>query len=414
MSMDGVVKSLSDRGIRVLCETIPTVRSVSIGVWVKTGSRHETEAQAGITHFIEHMLFKGTSKRSAYEIARVVEAGGGHLNAFTSNEYTCYYARCLDSELPTAIDVLADMIMHPKFEASEVKKEKKVIIEEMKMYRDTPDDFIMEAFTAELFRGHALGRPIIGNETTVQSFTPADLRAYMEHQYVPENLIVSVAGNAQADRVVEEVNRAFKGITWKGPLVQNDTVPVVNPPVKVTFSKRIEQTHVIIGKHSLAVQDPDRFVMLMLTNVLSGGMSSRLHQNIREKYGYCYTIHAFNHSYADSGYFGVYTGTDMEHLEEMKKLIYQELDKLRDAPVPDVELKEAKTQLKGKMLISQEGMSNRMMRIAKNEIYYGRQYSLDELVSNIEAVTPEQLHTFCRRFLDQATFSEAILTPEAS
>jgi predicted Zn-dependent peptidase len=412
MNMNGVVKKVSSRGIRILVEQIPTVRSLSVGVWIKTGSRHETEVQSGITHFIEHMLFKGTKKRSAFEIARVVEAGGGHLNAFTSNEYTCYYVRCLDSELPTAIDVLADMVSDPVFNNGEIKKEKKVILEEMKMYRDTPDDFIMEEFTSGLFNGHALGRPIIGTEKTVKSFKAADLRSYMDSQYVPENIVVCVAGNCEAENVVDAVERSFERLGWSGPVVQNESRPEENAPFKIVHRKKIEQTHLILGRQSIAVDDPNRFVMLMLTNVLSGGMSSRLHQNIREKYGYCYTIHAFNHSYADSGYFGVYTGTDVQHLEEMKTLIFKELLELAKTPVPESELLEAKTQLKGKMLISQEGMSNRMMRIAKNELYYGRQYSLDELVSNIEAVTSQQLHAFCTSFLNPASFSEATLIPE--
>lgn len=410
--MERISRSRSVQGIQIVSEHIPTVRSLTVGVWVKTGSRHETEGESGITHVIEHMLFKGTQNRSAFEIARSVEAAGGHINAFTANEYTCYYVRCLDSDLKNAMDVLADMISAPLFDAGELKKEKRVILEEMKMYRDTPDDFVMEEFTAALFKGHALGRPIIGTEKTVKGFKPADLQNYLNVQYVPSNLIVAVSGNCVHEDIETAVNLAFAALPWSGEPHAESRAPEPVKPFSIRFSKKIEQAHFITGKQSVSVNDPNRYVMLMLTTVLSGGMSSRLHQNIREKYGYCYTIHAFNHSFLDSGYFGVYTGTDTAHLDEMKRLIFKEFERLRSKPVSDQELGECKAQLKGKVLLSQENMSNRMMRIAKNEVYYGKQVTLDELVDNIESVSSSQLQIFCQDFLNPESFSDAILTPE--
>lgn len=409
--IDFVTKTTLDNGLRIVTERIDSVKSISVGIWVKTGSRNETKEQAGVTHFLEHMLFKGTDTRSAFDIALSMESVGGYLNAFTSSEYTCYYARCVDEQIDRALDVLSDMVLHPSFPEEEVEKEKKVVIEEMKMYRDSPDDYLFEEFSSKMFEGHALGRPVLGFEDTVSAFTRGDLYNYMADRYRPSNILVAVAGNVDHERVVELVSEYF------GDLPAQDTVNEEQPmdeliPEKLNLTKPIEQTHYVLGRRGLYFDHEDKYLLLMANTVLGGGMSSRLHQNVREKYGYCYSIQTFNQSYSDSGLWGVYVGTDKEYVGHVHELVVAELDKIRTELVPQKELEEAKSQLKGKLLLSQENTSNRMMRLAKSELYFDRFVTLDELEEKIDEVTAEDILRFSKDFFDQKYFMEAVLTPE--
>lgn len=408
--IDFVHKTTLDNGLRIVTEHIESVKSISVGIWVKTGSRNETEEQGGVTHFLEHMLFKGTDSRTAFDIAQSMESVGGYLNAFTSSEYTCYYARCVEDQLDRALDVLSDMVLHPSFPEEEVEKEKKVVIEEMKMYRDSPDDYLFEEFSSKMFEGHALGRPILGSEETVTSFTRDDLYQYMADRYKASNLLVAVAGHVDHDKVVEVVKSYFGQL--EGDQVQNGKQPIEDlKPEKLELTKAIEQTHYILGRRGLNFDHPDKYLLLLANTVLGGGMSSRLHQNVREKYGYCYSIQTFNQSYSDSGIWGVYVGTDKEYVEHVHELVVAELDKIRNEVIPAKELEEAKSQLKGKLLLSQENTSNRMMRLAKSELYFDRFVTLDELEENIEEVTAEQIQAFAKDFFDQKHYMEAVLTP---
>jgi predicted Zn-dependent peptidase len=398
-------------GLKIVTEKIDSVKSISVGIWVKTGSRNETDEQAGITHFLEHMLFKGTEKRKAYDIAQSMESVGGYLNAFTSTEYTCYYARCLDTKLETALDVLSDMVRNSQFPEEELEKEKKVVLEEMKMYRDSPDDVIFEEFSGQVFQNHPIGRPVIGYEKTVSSFKRKNLFDYMGDRYQPDNLLVAVAGNVEHDQVIDLVSELLN---------QNGSKKTVHPeqPLKeyeVTqkeVSKPIEQTHMILGRRALNYNHPDKYLLLLANTILGGGMSSRLHQNIREKYGYCYSIGPFNQSYVDSGLFGVYIGTDREYVPHVRELITKEFERIQSEKVDEKELREAKAQLKGKLLLSQENTSNRMTRLAKSEIYFNRFVTLDELVENIDAVSQDDILRFSEDFFNPELFSETLLVPE--
>ncbi|MEX2604592.1 MAG: pitrilysin family protein [Gracilimonas sp.] len=409
--IDFVTKSTLSNGLRIVTERIESVKSISVGIWVKTGSRHETEKQAGITHFLEHMLFKGTESRSSYDIALSMEAVGGYLNAFTSSEYTCYYSRCVNTQLDRALDVLSDMVLHPSFPEEEVEKEKKVVIEEMKMYRDSPDDFLFEQFNSKIFEDHELGRPVIGTEATVTDFSRQDLYDYMSDRYYPANLLVSVAGNVDHERVVEVVSEYFEKLEAKN---HDEKEQPLTPFKKesLTLTKAIEQTHYIYGRRGLSFDDDDKYLLLLVNTILGGGMSSRLHQNVREKYGYCYSIQTFNQSYTDAGLWGVYVGTDKEYVDHVRELIIKELKIMQAEPVPDKELEEAKSQLKGKLLLSQESTSNRMTRLAKSELYFGRFVTLDELVENIDSVTSEDIQSFVQDFFNEDHFMEATLLPE--
>lgn len=409
--IDFVEKTTLDNGLKVVTEKVESVKSVSVGIWVKTGSRNETAKQAGITHFLEHMLFKGTESRSSYDIAMSMESVGGYLNAFTSSEYTCYYSRCLNTQMDKALDVLSDMVLHPSFPQDEVEKEKKVVIEEMKMYRDSPDDYLFEEFSNKLFEGHPLGRPIIGFEDTVSAFTRDDLYEYMEDRYQPWNLLIAVAGNTDHEKVVNMVSDYFGGLPAKGEESPNEQLT----PYKVSnqrLTKDIEQTHLILGRRGLDYDHDDKYRLLLANTVLGGGMSSRLHQNVREKYGYCYSINTFNQSYQDTGVYGVYVGTDKDYVKHVRKLIEKELQELQEEKIPEQELQEAKSQLKGKLMLSLESMSNRMSRLAKSELYFNRFVTLDELTENIDGVEAGQVQSFAQSFFDKDKFSEAILLPE--
>jgi predicted Zn-dependent peptidase len=410
-SITQVQKTTLPNGLKIVTERIESVKSISAGIWVKTGSRNESNDLAGITHFLEHMLFKGTRNRTAYDIAQSMESVGGYLNAFTSTEYTCYFARCLDTKLDKAMDVLSDMVRNSQFPEEELEKEKKVVLEEMKMYKDSPDDYVFELFSSQVFNDHPIGRPIIGYENTVSAYTRQNLFDYMAERYRPDNLLIAVAGHVEHDEVLKLVNELLN--LDKAEPTQNTEQPLT-PYVtsKQEVSKAIEQTHMILGRRALNYDHPDKYLLLLANTVLGGGMSSRLHQNIREKYGYCYSIGPFNQSYTDSGLFGVYIGTDIGYVTHVRELISKEFERMQNESIELTELEEAKAQLKGKLLLSQENTSNRMTRLAKSELYFNRFVTLDELVENIDAVTSEELLTFSQDFFDVNMYSETLLVPE--
>lgn len=409
--IDFVEKTTLENGLKIVTEHVESVKSIAVGIWVKTGSRDEPEEKAGITHFLEHMLFKGTEKRTAFDIALSMESVGGYMNAFTSNEYTCYYIRSLDTELERALDVLTDMVKNSNFPEDEVEKEKKVVIEEMKMYRDSPEDYLFEAFSGEVFKNHPLGRPIIGFEETVNTFERDDLFRYVNNRYQPWNMLVSVAGNVKHEEVVKLVQEYLGNSNGEQKNLPDQDLTLYEAH-KAVITKPIEQTHMIIGRRGLHFDHEDKYLLLLANTVLGGGMSSRLHQNVREKYGYCYSIGTFNQSYTDSGLFGVYIGTDKDYVDHVRELITAEFEKLYNEPIPEKELGEAKSQLKGKLLLSQENMSNRMTRLAKSELYFDRFVTLDELVENIDQVTEKDIQKFSEDFFNKDTYSETLLLPE--
>ncbi|WP_242978958.1 M16 family metallopeptidase [Rhodohalobacter mucosus] len=411
-SLAQVQKTVLPNGLKIVTERIDSVKSVSAGIWVKTGSRNESNDLAGVTHFLEHMLFKGTEHRSAYDIAQSMESVGGYLNAFTSTEYTCYFARCLDTQLNSALDVLSDMVRNSVFPEEELEKEKKVVLEEMKMYKDSPDDYVFELFSSRVFDNHPIGRPIIGFEETVSSFTRQDLFNYMAERYRPDNLLVAVAGHVDHDEVIELVEQKLD-LNQAEPTETHEQPLTPYTPHSQEVTKAIEQTHMVMGRRALNYDHPDKYLLLLANTVLGGGMSSRLHQNIREKYGYCYAIGTFNQSYTDSGLFGIYVGTDKSYVDHVRELIGVEFERLQNEKVEEKELSEAKAQLKGKLLLSQENTSNRMTRLAKSELYFNRFVTLDELVENIDAVTADELTSFSAEFFDAEMYSETLLLPDS-
>ena len=380
-----VTREVLDTGLRLITETMPHVRSVSIGVWLARGSRHETADRGGIAHFVEHMLFKGTDTRSAEDIAQEIDSIGGQLDAFTAKEYASYYIKVLDEHLPLAVALLSDIVMRPRFDSEDIEKEKKVILEEIKMVEDTPDDLVHELFTQHFWEGHALGRPILGSKETVESLTSPILREYFSTTYVAPNLIVAAAGNVEHAQVRELIGRAFAALpTAARPF--DDTVPRVVPQVLVR-TKELEQSHVCLGTNSYPQNHPDRYVGYIMNTVLGGSMSSRLFQNVREKRGLAYAVFSGLSAYRDAGNLTIYAGCSNEAVPEVVDLCVEELKVMKQSPVPETELRRAKDHLKGSLMLSLENTASRMSHLARQEIYFERHFGLDETLAGVERVS---------------------------
>jgi len=392
-----------DNGLRVLVETIPHVRSVSVGFWIKVGSRNENRRTNGISHLIEHCVFKGTKNRTGYQIVKGLESVGGTINAFTSRELTCYYAHILDEHFEVAVDTLSDIVLNATFKDREVRKEKHVILDEIRDSEDTPDEIIYDHFLRDLFPSHPIGYTILGNAGNVKSFDAKDLRNHYDRFYVPNNMVISVSGNVKADRALKIVESKFGnrkrngGRKPPGPKPFNPE-PLPNP-YHVVNKPDLKQTHVFIGFRGMRYDDIDRFGLLGLNHLLGGGMSSRLFRNIREKYGYTYSIYSFTELLRDTGVFGVYAATDKQTHEKVISLIRKDFLKLCEKKIRKTELKMIKSQLKASLLYGLESTSTRMIRAAKSEIYLKKILGADEIIEEIEKITAEKIHELANRFL---------------
>jgi predicted Zn-dependent peptidase len=386
---DVVVTETLPSGLRLITESMPHVRSVSVGVWLERGSRHESDAESGIAHFVEHMLFKGTFTRSAQVIAQTIDSIGGQLDAFTAKEYAGYYIKVLDEHVPLAIDLLSDMVMHPALLPAEIKREQGVILEEIKMVEDAPDDLVHEEFTQQFWARHPLGRPILGTPDTVNSFTSDGLRAYFERTYLAPNLIVAAAGNLEHAALRDLVQAAFASLPTSAlPAVGG--APAVTPGV-VVREKDIEQSHICIGTAAYPQAHEDRHALYVLNTILGGSMSSRLFQHIREDRGLAYAVWSSLMTYSDAGALTIYAGCAVERLPEVVDLTVKELAQLRAHAVPGDELRRAKDHLKGSLMLSLENTSSRMSQLARQELAFGRQYTLDQLLAGIEGVSVEDI-----------------------
>ena len=361
------------------------VRSISIGVWLTRGSRHETAERGGIAHFVEHMLFKGTATRSAEDIAQAIDSIGGQLDAFTAKEYASYYIKVLDEHLPIAIDVLSDIVMNPAFAPEDVGREKKVVLEEIKMVEDTPDDLVHELFTQGFWENHPLGRPILGTPETVDSFDATLLRRYFDEAYAAPNLIVSAVGNLEHARVRELLEEKFARVPRGGEAVR-EQAPDVMPKVLIR-NKELEQSHVCLGASSYPQKHDDRYSSYVLNTLLGGAMSSRLFQNIREKRGLAYAVSSGLSAYRDAGSFTIYAGCSNQAVGEVIDLVIEELRGVKRSPVPEAELQRSKDHLKGSLMLSLENTASRMSHLARQEIYFDRQFGLDETLKGIDRVT---------------------------
>ena len=385
MSNSTIDRDVIGNGIRLLTERMTQVRSVSIGVWLTRGSRHEAAERSGIAHFVEHMLFKGTTTRTAEDIAQAIDSIGGQLDAFTAKEYASYYIKVLDEHLPLAIDILSDIVMNPAFGPEDIEREKKVVVEEIKMVEDTPDDLVHELFTQGFWQDHPLGRPILGTRETVESFDVDLLRQYFRNAYTAPNLIVSAVGNLEHARVRELVENKFGAVPKTGEVVR-EQAPVVAPKILVR-NKELEQSHLCVGASSYPQNHDDRYSSYVLNTLLGGSMSSRLFQNVREKRGLAYAVFSGLSAYRDAGSFTIYAGCSNEAVGEVIDLVVEELRGVKQAPVPQAELQRSKDHLKGSLMLSLENTASRMSHLARQEIYFDRQFGLDETLQGIERVT---------------------------
>jgi len=386
---------------------MPHVRSVSLGVWLTRGSRHESVDLSGIAHFVEHMLFKGTGTRTAEDIAQAIDSIGGQLDAFTAKEYASYYIKVLDEHLPTAVDLLSDIVMNPNFAAEDLDKEKKVILEEIKMVEDTPDDLVHELFTQHFWEGHALGRPILGSKETVESFTAEILRNYFRTSYVAPNLIVSAAGNVEHARVRDLIARAFDRLPTARAAFDDETPRVI--PQVIVRTKELEQSHVCLGTNSYPQNHPDRYVSYIMNTVLGGSMSSRLFQNVREKRGLAYAVFSGLSAYRDAGNITIYAGCANEAVPELVDLCVEELRGMKQAPVPDTELRRAKDHLKGSLMLGLESTSSRMSHLARQAIYDDGDESLDAMLDAIERVSDQDVVRLAQRVFAPGTLGLTVL-----
>ena len=382
-------KAVLDNGIRVVSQEMPDHRSVSLGIWVENGSRHESTRENGISHFIEHLLFKGTERRSAAQIAEEMDAIGGVLNAFTAKEHTCYYAKILDEDLPLAIDLLTDIFLHSVFDRDEIERERSVILQEISQAEDTPDDYIHDLFSLDFFKDHPLARPICGSAETVNSFRRQDFLTFFKSRYRPRRVVVAAAGHLRHEQLVRAFNERLGSVsdsTYDGRSNSQDGAPEMQSGI-FQHTKSLEQAHLCLGVLGVHQTHPQRYTAYILNTLLGGGMSSRLFQEIREKRGKAYSVYSFSSSYKDVGYLGVYAGTSLEWVEEVVELILKELKQLAAGDIKDEEIRRTQGQLVGSMMLGLESTDSWMSHIARNEIYFGEPITTDEICRGIRAVS---------------------------
>ncbi len=395
-------------GVVVLTETMSHVRSISVGVWVRTGSRREAPEYNGLAHFLEHMVFKGTERRTAEEIARSMDSLGGMLDAFTAKELTCFNAKVLDEHLPIAFDVIADLVLRPRFAADDVAKEKQVVLEEIKMDQDNPEYVLHELFTQGFWPDHPLGRPILGTPETVRGFSREALLDHYRTWFAPDRLVLTAAGNVSHERVMELAEGEFAGLRSAGTVAEA-TAPETSAPIRLETKRELEQVHLCIGVPSYPLTHERRFGVAVLNNLLGGGMSSRLFQNIREKRGLAYAVYSELTPYSDAGMLSIYAGTALERAGKVVDLVVKEFRSLKESPVSEEELRRAKDYLKGSLMLSLESTSSRMSNLARQELYFERFYSLDEILESIEAVTREEVQSIARKFFQTEQIAATVL-----
>lgn len=406
--MENVNKDVLDNGLTVLTERMPQVRSVSMGVWVKTGSRSESPELNGVAHFVEHLLFKGTRRRTAEEIAREVDSIGGHLDAFTGKETACYSAKVLDDHLPLAFDILSDLVLHPRFDPDEMERERRVVLEEIKMEEDTPDELVCEIFTQNFWRNQPLGRPILGTARSVGRLDRDRVAGYFREHYAPDQLVVSAAGHLDHPDILDLASRHF------GHLERRPDGRALAPakpcnPISLRTKKELEQAHICLGVPGCALTDRNRFAFYLLSTILGAGMSSRLFQNIREKQGLAYAIYSGLSAFRDTGCLSVYAGTSLENAGRVVGSIVREFRDLKEHRVKEEELRRAKDHLKGSLLLSLESSSSRMANLARQELYFGDYTPPRETILDIGRVSADQVQALAHSVFDTRQVSLTVL-----
>jgi predicted Zn-dependent peptidase len=403
-----VHKEILPNGLVVLTEPMEHVHSVSVGIWLRSGSRRERPEINGISHFIEHMVFKGTQRRTAEDIAREIDRLGGMLDAFTSKEMVCFNTRVLDEHLAKAFDILADMVLEPKFATDDIAREQSVVLEEIRMTQDNPEDLVHELFTQNFWHPHALGRPILGTPETVSAFTRDTLQGWFKQCYAPNRLVITAAGHLTHAQLMDLVSSRFSSL----PRIEDgftDPRPVPSPHITLRTKSELEQVHVCLGVPALPLTDRRRFIVSVMNNILGGGMSSRLFQNIRERQGLAYSIFSDLNPYRDVGALSVYAGTSLDTADKVVQSVLGEFRKMRDEPIEAEELRRAKDHLKGATLLALEGSGARMSSLARYHMYFDRHFTSQELIAMLEAVTAEEVQEIARELFQPGRIAASVV-----
>ncbi len=381
-----LARTVLPNGLRILTEYMPQIRSASLGFWVGVGSRDEPLEISGISHFLEHLLFKGTARRSAREIAEAFDSLGGELNAFSAKEYTCYYAKVLDDYLEPAIEIMSDMIRNSLFRPVDIDAERKVILEEISMHEDSPDDLIHDLFASTLWEAHPLGQGVLGHANIIKALGQEDLMGYFKRHYSPGNMVLAVAGSVDHEKLVELVKKHFGDEDWGGKQERHQVLPEVHPQAAV-YKRATEQAHLVIGTLGLPRRHPDRFALAVLDNILGGGMSSRLFQKIREERALAYSVFSYHSMFIETGLMAVYAGTSPDNVDDVISLVGQEIKQILTSGITSEELARSKGHIKGNLVLGLEDSGGRMTRIGKSELVQGEILSLDELIQRIDDVS---------------------------
>ncbi len=401
-------KTVLSNGIRIVTEEMPGVRSVAFGVWIGTGSHYEDASEAGISHLIEHLLFKGTQKRTAKEIAEAIESVGGQLNAFTSKEYTCYYARVLDEHLPLAIDVLADMFFSSLFTPEDIEREKRVVQEEIRMYEDSPDEIIHDIFAQTIWDGHPLGRPVIGTRDSVAALSREKIISFYQKHYRPANLVLALAGNIKHERAVSLLEPLFAQGTPR-EAVEYSTTPPQPRAVFKHFYKPLEQVQLCMGVPALSQKDERIYALQILNSLLGGGASSRLFQKIREERALVYSIYSYYTAFRDTGLFVIYAATSPDNFDDVLELSWQEIRRIAEDGISPEELTRSKEQIKGSILLASENVIHRMHRLGKSDLIYNRLITTEEILEKVFRVNRTEIQELAQELLDPGRFTATVL-----
>jgi len=402
-------KTALGNGLRIVTERIPHLKSVSVGIWVNIGSRDEKPDESGLSHMIEHMIFKGTSRRTARQIAKEIDQVGGMSNAFTSKEFTCFHAKVMSDHLPLVTDLLTDIFLNSLFAPEDLERERQVILQEIHMLEDTPDELVHVLFSLNLWPHDPLGSPVLGHMETVSSFTPKEIRAYLARNYLAPNIVVAAVGDVDHQAFVDLMAPSFESGLLP-PIHRSDQRPQAQAGIHVT-TRNLEQVHLCLGSTFPSALEDERYPAALLNIILGGNMSSRLFQEIRENRGLAYSVYSFLSAYLDTGMLGIYAGVDRGQTEETIRLILAELDKMRKGEIDKPELKAAQEHLKGSIILGSESPDSRMIRLAKNEITYGRYIDFDEILDQVAQVTVDQVVGVARKYLSPENLSLTVLGP---
>ena len=402
-------KTVLPNGVRVVTESLPWVRSVAVGIWVETGSRVEPVERGGISHLIEHLVFKGTETRSAEDIARSIDSVGGHMDAFTAKEHTCFYVNVLDQHLEMAADLLSDVLLRPRFDPVDIEREKSVVFQEMKMVDDTPDDLVHDLFAEKAWPGHPLGRPILGRREVIEGLGRETILEHFHGEYAPARVTVAVAGHAEHDQVVDAFAARFDRFL-RSTTPHAVEAPTLTPGVHLV-SKPLEQVQVVLGFPGISDTSPQRYALYLLNDIMGGSMSSRIFQEVRERQALVYAVHSGAQQFHDSGVLYLYAGTETGNFGKVLKAFLREIRALRKDGVTAEELARAKDHLKGNLMLSLESSSSRMNRLAKQELRFGAFHSVDEMLAQIDGVRSEEIDALIQRLLDEEQLCLVTLGP---